>query len=30
MEELVWARVYGDIVFSIGVFAFAMFVYQAC
>ena len=29
MEGLVWARVPGDIVFSIGVFAFAMFVYQA-
>lgn len=29
MEGLVWARVPGDIVFAIGVFAFAMFVYQA-
>jgi len=29
MEGLVWARVPGDIVFSIGVFAFAMFIYQA-
>ena len=29
MEGLVWARVPGDIVFSVGVFAFALFVYQA-
>ncbi|MCF6203243.1 MAG: nitric-oxide reductase large subunit [Methylococcaceae bacterium] len=29
MEGLVWARVPGDIVFAVGVFAFAMFVYQA-
>ncbi len=29
MEGLVWARVPGDIVFAIGVFAFAAFVYQA-
>jgi nitric oxide reductase subunit B len=29
MEGLVWARVPGDIVFSIGVFAFAIFVVQA-
>jgi len=29
MEGLVWARVPGDIVFSIGVLAFAIFVYQA-
>lgn len=29
MEGLVWARVPGDIVFSIGVVAFAMFVWQA-
>lgn len=29
MEGLVWARVPGDIIFSIGVLAFAMFVYQA-
>lgn len=29
MEGLVWARVPGDVVFAIGVFAFAMFVYQA-
>ncbi len=29
MEGLVWARVPGDIVFSIGVFSFAIFVYQA-
>jgi nitric oxide reductase subunit B len=29
MESLVWARVPGDIVFSIGVFAFALFVWQA-
>jgi nitric oxide reductase subunit B len=29
MEGLVWARVPGDIVFSIGVFAFALFVFQA-
>jgi len=29
MEGLVWARVPGDIVFSIGVFAFAMFAWQA-
>ncbi|TXL20225.1 nitric oxide reductase large subunit [Methylococcaceae bacterium HT5] len=28
MEGLVWARVPGDIIFSVGVFAFAMFVYQ--
>ncbi|HFD11784.1 MAG TPA: nitric-oxide reductase large subunit [Crenotrichaceae bacterium] len=29
MEGLVWARVPGDIVFAVGVFAFAMFVFQA-
>jgi len=29
MEALVWARVPGDIVFSIGVFAFVWFVYKA-
>ncbi len=29
MEGLVWARVPGDIVFAVGVFAFAIFVYQA-
>jgi len=29
MEGLVWARVPGDIIFAIGVFAFATFVYQA-
>ena len=29
MEGLVWARVPGDIVFSVGVFAFALFVLQA-
>jgi nitric oxide reductase subunit B len=29
MEGLVWARVPGDIVFAIGVFALALFVYQA-
>ncbi|TXL17032.1 nitric oxide reductase large subunit, partial [Methylococcaceae bacterium HT3] len=29
MEGLVWARVPGDIIFSVGGFAFAMFVYQA-
>jgi len=29
MEILVWLRVPGDIVFAIGVFAFALFVYQA-
>ena len=29
METLVWMRVPGDIVFGVGVFAFAMFVYQA-
>jgi nitric oxide reductase subunit B len=29
MQGLVWARVPGDIVFAIGVFAFAIFVYQA-
>ncbi len=29
MEGLVWARVPGDIVFSVGVFAFAMFAWQA-
>jgi nitric oxide reductase subunit B len=29
MEGLVWARVPGDVIFSIGVFAFALFVYQA-
>lgn len=29
MEGLVWARVPGDIVFSVGVFAFALFVFQA-
>ncbi|ANO52746.1 nitric-oxide reductase large subunit [Woeseia oceani] len=29
MEALVWARVPGDIVFSVGVFAFAWFVYRA-
>ncbi len=29
MEGLVWARVPGDIIFSIGVFAFAMFAWQA-
>ncbi len=28
MEGLVWARVPGDIVFSVGAFAFALFVYQ--
>ncbi|HYJ20252.1 MAG TPA: nitric-oxide reductase large subunit [Burkholderiales bacterium] len=29
MEGFVWARVPGDIVFSVGVFAFALFVFQA-
>jgi nitric oxide reductase subunit B len=29
MEGFVWARVPGDVIFSIGVFAFATFVYQA-
>ncbi len=29
MEGFVWARVPGDIVFSVGVFAFAFFMYQA-
>lgn len=29
MEALVWMRVPGDIVFSVGVFAFALFVFQA-
>ena len=29
METLVWMRVPGDIVFGVGVFAFALFVYQA-
>ncbi len=29
MEGLVWARVPGDIVFAVGVFALAMFVFQA-
>jgi nitric oxide reductase subunit B len=29
MEALVWARVPGDIVFSIGVFAFVWFVFRA-
>jgi nitric oxide reductase subunit B len=29
MEGLVWARVPGDVVFSIGVFALAIFVFQA-
>lgn len=29
MEGLVWARVPGDIVFSVGVFALALFVFQA-
>lgn len=29
MEGLVWSRVPGDIVFSVGVFAFALFVFQA-
>jgi nitric oxide reductase subunit B len=29
MEALVWMRVPGDIVFSIGVFCFTLFVYQA-
>lgn len=29
MEALVWARVPGDVVFAVGVFAFALFVYQA-
>ena len=29
MEGLVWARVPGDVIFAIGVFAFAAFVYQA-
>ncbi len=29
MEGLVWARVPGDVVFSVGVFAFALFVFQA-
>jgi nitric oxide reductase subunit B len=29
MEGLVWARVPGDIVFSVGVFAFALFAWQA-
>jgi nitric oxide reductase subunit B len=29
MEALVWLRVPGDVVFGVGVFAFALFVYQA-
>lgn len=29
MEGFVWARVPGDVVFAVGVFAFALFVYQA-
>lgn len=29
MEAFVWARVPGDVVFAIGVFAFVLFVYQA-
>jgi len=29
METLVWMRVPGDLVFSVGVFAFVLFVYQA-
>ena len=29
MEGLVWARVPGDVVFAVGVFAFALFVWQA-
>ena len=29
MEALVWARVPGDVVFGIGVFAFVAFVFQA-
>jgi nitric oxide reductase subunit B len=29
MEALVWTRVPGDIVFSIGVFAFVWFVFKA-
>lgn len=29
MEGLVWARVPGDIVFAVGVFAFSLFVYKA-
>ena len=29
MEAFVWVRVPGDIVFSVGVFAFALFVVQA-
>jgi nitric oxide reductase subunit B len=29
MQTLVWARVPGDLVFSIGVFAFAAFVVRA-
>jgi nitric oxide reductase subunit B len=29
MEGFVWARLPGDIVFSIGVFGFALFVWQA-
>jgi nitric oxide reductase subunit B len=29
MQALVWARVPGDVVFSIGVFAFAAFVVRA-
>jgi nitric oxide reductase subunit B len=29
MEGLVWARVPGDIVFAVGVFALALFVFQA-
>jgi nitric oxide reductase subunit B len=29
MEGLVWARVPGDVVFSVGVFAFALFAWQA-
>ncbi|MGB7299462.1 MAG: nitric-oxide reductase large subunit [Burkholderiaceae bacterium] len=29
MEALVWARVPGDVVFAVGVFAFALFTYQA-
>jgi len=29
METLVWMRVPGDVVFSVGVFCFALFVYQA-
>jgi len=29
MEGLVWARVPGDVVFAVGVFAFSLFVYKA-